>query len=68
MPFDLGPLVVPITDCITLGSIDAVFYCWFEAFPLTFSGVYGFSLGVAGLPYLGFFVSGVITVRLARST
>ena len=29
---------------------------------MVFNGIYGFGLGTGGLPYLGFIVSGVITV------
>lgn len=43
--------------------LDAVFYLWFEAFPLVFSGIYHFNEGLSGLPFLGFLVSGIITVR-----
>ena len=42
--------------------IDAVFYLWFEAFPLVFTDIYHFNLGESGLPFLGFIVSGIITV------
>ena len=43
-------------------SPDAIFYLWFEAFPLVFSDIYQFNLGVSGLPFLGFIVSACITV------
>ncbi|KAJ7714331.1 major facilitator superfamily domain-containing protein [Mycena olivaceomarginata] len=41
--------------------LDAVFYLWFEAFPLVFGDIYHFNEGLSGLP-LGFLVSGVFTV------
>jgi DHA1 family multidrug resistance protein-like MFS transporter len=43
---------------------DAVFYLWFEAFPLVFTDIYHFNLGLSGLPFLGFLVTGIITVSL----
>ncbi|KAJ7147655.1 major facilitator superfamily domain-containing protein [Mycena crocata] len=43
------------------GFIYAIFYLWFEAFPLVFSEIYHFNQGVSGLPFLGFLVSGSIT-------
>jgi len=44
-----------------IGLVYSIFYLWFETFPIVFSEIHGFSLGVAGLPYLGFVVSAVIT-------
>ncbi|KAJ6486795.1 major facilitator superfamily domain-containing protein [Mycena sanguinolenta] len=46
---------------IYLGFVYAIFYLWFESFPLVYSGVYHFNEGVSGLPYLSFIVSGAIT-------
>jgi MFS transporter, DHA1 family, multidrug resistance protein len=43
-------------------AIDAVFYLWFEAFPLVFTDIYHFNLGESGLPFLGFIVTDIITV------
>jgi len=44
-----------------LGFVYAVFYLWFEAFPLVFTDIYHFNLGESGLPFLGFIISGIIT-------
>ena len=41
--------------------IDSVFYLWFEAFPLVFGDIYHFNLGVSGLPFTAFVVSGAFT-------
>lgn len=41
---------------------DAIFYLWFEAFPLVFIDIYHFNLGLSGLPFLAFIVSACITV------
>ncbi|KAK4058221.1 hypothetical protein OIO90_000960 [Microbotryomycetes sp. JL221] len=46
---------------VYIGLVYSIFYLWFEAFPLVFNGIYGFNLGVGGLPYLVFIVSGVLT-------
>ena len=45
-------------------SVDAVFYLWFEAFPIVFIGIYHFNLGLSGLPFLGFIVTDILTVSL----
>ncbi|GAA5828425.1 hypothetical protein JCM11251_006242 [Rhodosporidiobolus azoricus] len=44
-----------------IGLVYAVFYLWFEAFPIVFTEIHGFNLGLSGLPYLGFVVSAGIT-------
>ncbi|BGP30838.1 hypothetical protein JCM10296v2_002597 [Rhodotorula toruloides] len=44
-----------------IALVHAVFYLWFEAFPLTFNEIHHFSLGVGGLPYLAFVVAAGIT-------
>ncbi|GAA5863811.1 hypothetical protein JCM3774_001165 [Rhodotorula dairenensis] len=46
---------------IYIGFVYAVFYLWFEAFPVVFNDMYGFSLGVSGLPFLAFVVSASVT-------
>ncbi|KAJ7760201.1 major facilitator superfamily domain-containing protein [Mycena olivaceomarginata] len=61
------PLVLSIEPVllfanIYLGFIYAVFYLWFEAFPLVFGDIYHFNEGLSGLPFLGFLVSGVFTM------
>ncbi|KAJ7189532.1 major facilitator superfamily domain-containing protein [Mycena haematopus] len=46
---------------IYLGFVYAIFYLWFEAFPLVFNDIYHFNEGVGGLPFLAFIVSGSLT-------
>ncbi|KAJ7286873.1 major facilitator superfamily domain-containing protein [Mycena rebaudengoi] len=46
---------------IYLGFVYAIFYLWFEAFPIVFNGIYHFDEGVGGLPFLAFIVSGGLT-------
>lgn len=41
--------------------LDSVSYLWFEAFPLVFTDIYHFNLGVSALPFVGFVVSGAFT-------
>lgn len=60
-PFVLAIEPVLLFANIYLGFIYAIFYLWFEAFPLVFTDIYHFNLGLSGLPYLGFLVSGAIT-------
>ncbi|KAJ7151055.1 major facilitator superfamily domain-containing protein [Mycena filopes] len=46
---------------IYLGFVYAIFYLWFEAFPLVFTDIYHFNQGISGLPFLGFIVTGTLT-------
>ncbi|KAK4058517.1 hypothetical protein OIO90_000679 [Microbotryomycetes sp. JL221] len=46
---------------VYIGLVYSIFYLWFEAFPLVFNNIYGFNLGIGGLPYLAFIVSGALT-------
>ncbi|GJN91084.1 hypothetical protein Rhopal_004100-T1 [Rhodotorula paludigena] len=45
-----------------IGLLYAVFYLWFEAFPIVFAEYHGFNLGVSTLPFLAFFVTGGLTL------
>ncbi|KDE03972.1 hypothetical protein MVLG_05541 [Microbotryum lychnidis-dioicae p1A1 Lamole] len=47
-----------------IALVYACFYLWFEAFPIVYNETYRFSLGISGLPYLAFIVSGLITFGL----
>ncbi|KAJ9091422.1 hypothetical protein QFC19_009132 [Naganishia cerealis] len=46
---------------IYLGFCYALFYLFFESFPLVFGEIYHFNLGQQGLAFLGYFVTGIIT-------
>ncbi|KAF7349203.1 MFS general substrate transporter [Mycena sanguinolenta] len=46
---------------IYLGFVYAIFYLWFESFPIVFNSIYHFNEGVSGLPFLSFIVSGALT-------
>ncbi|KIY72418.1 MFS general substrate transporter [Cylindrobasidium torrendii FP15055 ss-10] len=46
---------------IYIGFVYAIFYLWFESFPIVFTDIHHFNLGLSGLPFLGFVISGAIT-------
>ncbi|GAA5964004.1 hypothetical protein JCM21900_005864 [Sporobolomyces salmonicolor] len=50
-----------VISCEDIGLVYAIFYLWFEAFPIVFSQYHGFSLSISTLPFLGFYVTGMIT-------
>ncbi|SJL04275.1 related to FLR1-Putative H+ antiporter involved in multidrug resistance [Armillaria ostoyae] len=60
-PFVLVKEPVLMFADVYLGFVYAIFYLWFEAFPLVFTDIYHFNLGLSGLPFLAFAVSGAIT-------
>ncbi|KAK0202579.1 major facilitator superfamily domain-containing protein [Desarmillaria ectypa] len=60
-PFILAKEPVLMFANVYIGFVYAIFYLWFEAFPLVFTDIYHFNLGTSGLPFLGFVVSGAIT-------
>ncbi|KAL8996490.1 MAG: hypothetical protein Q9169_003999 [Polycauliona sp. 2 TL-2023] len=43
---------IVLFSCLYLSIAYAIFYLYFEAYPLVFEGVYGFNTGTAGLPFL----------------
>lgn len=53
--------VVAFID-IYIALVYAIFYLWFEAFPLVFTDLYHFGLGASGLPFLGFIVALIPTL------
>ena len=46
------------------GLVYGILYTYFEAFPLVYQGVYGFTPGVLGLGFLAFFAAQLIYVPL----
>ncbi|GAA6064615.1 hypothetical protein JCM10212_006569 [Sporobolomyces blumeae] len=44
-----------------LAFVYALFYLWFESFPILYQDRLGYNAGVSGLPFLGFYVSGAIS-------
>ncbi|KAJ3988013.1 major facilitator superfamily domain-containing protein [Lentinula detonsa] len=60
-PFILAKEPALMFANVYLGFVYAIFYLWFEAFPLVFTDIYHFNLGLSGLPFLGFLVSAAFT-------
>jgi DHA1 family multidrug resistance protein-like MFS transporter len=60
-PFQL--LLEPAIFFIDLyiGLTYAIFYLWFESFPLVFTEIYGFKGGVAGLPFIGIIIGALLS-------
>jgi DHA1 family multidrug resistance protein-like MFS transporter len=58
----LDPAILFSTGYVAL--CYAIFYSFFEAFPLVFSGMHGFSLGSSGLTFLAIPVALVIAIPL----
>lgn len=52
------PIVFLLNLYIAL--IYGLLYIWFESFPLVFEGVYGFSLGIQGIAFLGILVGTLV--------
>lgn len=44
--------------------ISGVLFIWFESFPLVFQGVYGFTLGLTGLAFLGFLAGAIVVIPI----
>lgn len=55
--------IVGLTS-IYIAFIFAVLFGFFEAFPIVFRGVYGMSLGISGLPFIGVGVGLIIGVAV----
>ncbi|KAJ7168339.1 major facilitator superfamily domain-containing protein [Mycena crocata] len=60
-PFVLMTEPVLAFTNVYLGFVYALFYLWFESFPLVFTDIYHFNFGVSSLPFLGYMVTGVLT-------
>ncbi|KAF8309010.1 MFS general substrate transporter [Clavulina sp. PMI_390] len=58
-PFQLMMEPVVLFLNLYLGLAYAVFYLWFEAFPIVFVDTYHFKGGVAGLPFIGILVGAI---------
>jgi DHA1 family multidrug resistance protein-like MFS transporter len=60
-PFQL--MIEPAVFFINLyvGFAYAIFYLWFEAFPLVFGDIYHFKGGILGLPFIGIIVGALIS-------
>jgi len=56
------PIVFLLNLYIAL--IYGLLYIWFESFPLVFVEIYGFSLGLEGVPFLGIMVGTLVAVTV----
>lgn len=50
--------------CVYLSIAYAIFYLFFEAYPLIFEGIYNFNTGTAGLPFLAIGVGALFSVAI----
>ncbi|KAL9049170.1 MAG: hypothetical protein Q9206_005656 [Seirophora lacunosa] len=55
---------IVLFTCIYLSIAYAIFYLFFEAYPLIFKGVYGFNEGTAGLPFLAIALGAFLSVGI----
>ncbi|KAF8305616.1 MFS general substrate transporter [Clavulina sp. PMI_390] len=60
-PFQLMMEPVVLFLNLYLGLAYAVFYLWFEAFPIVFVDIYHFQGGIAGLPFIGILVGAIVS-------
>ncbi|KAK0365184.1 hypothetical protein LTR91_023708 [Friedmanniomyces endolithicus] len=51
---------IVLTSCLYLSVIYGIFYMFFQAYPIIFGGIYGFSAGEEGLAFLPIGVGAVI--------
>ncbi|KAH9476585.1 Caffeine resistance protein 5 [Psilocybe cubensis] len=56
-PFQLMIEPAVLYANVYLGLAYAIFYLWFEAFPLVYNDIYHFNLGLSGLPFMGLLVT-----------
>jgi len=49
-------------SCLYLAFIYAIYYMFFQAFPIIFTGIYGFSAGEEGLTFNGIGIGNLITL------
>ncbi|KFA81296.1 hypothetical protein S40288_04865 [Stachybotrys chartarum IBT 40288] len=63
-PFQLTfgePIVIALD--LYIAPIYGLSYVWFESFPLVFTRIYRFSLGIQGFAFLGIFVGLLLTLQ-----
>ncbi|GAA5830702.1 hypothetical protein JCM3766R1_003395 [Sporobolomyces carnicolor] len=59
--FQLNAEPAVLFSNIYIGIVYAIFYLWFEAFPIVFAEKRGFGLLPSTLPFLAFYVTGIFT-------
>ena len=55
---------IVLLTCLYLSLAYAIFYLFFEAYPLIFMGLYNFSTGVAGLAFLPILLGAMIALAI----
>ena len=55
---------IVLFTCLYLSLAYAIFYLFFEAYPLIFTGIYAFNTGVAGLAFLPILVGAMIALAI----
>ncbi|KAL9027731.1 MAG: hypothetical protein Q9196_003788 [Gyalolechia fulgens] len=55
---------IVLFSCVYISIAYAIFYLFFEAYPLIFEGIYGFNTGTAGLPFLAIGVGALLSVAM----
>ncbi|KAL8780550.1 MAG: hypothetical protein Q9213_006416 [Squamulea squamosa] len=55
---------IVLFTCLYLSIAYAIFYLFFEAYPLIFEGIYGFNTGTAGLPFLAIGVGAFLSTGI----
>lgn len=61
LPIGISLEPAPALLGLYLGFVYALFYLFFESFPLVFGNIYGFSIGQQGLAFLGYLVTAFFT-------
>ncbi|KIY69130.1 MFS general substrate transporter [Cylindrobasidium torrendii FP15055 ss-10] len=61
LPLILAMEPALLFSSVYIGFVYGVLYLWFESFPLVFTDIYGFNLGVTNLPFTGSIVTAIIT-------
>ena len=66
----IRPISMTFTEPIVLacdlyiGLVYAILYSYFESFPIVYAEGYGWSLGVAELPFVALLVGGVLSYAI----
>ncbi|KAL8676798.1 MAG: hypothetical protein Q9224_007250, partial [Gallowayella concinna] len=55
---------IVLFTCLYLSIAYAIFYLFFEAYPLIFQGIYHFNSGTAGLPFLAIGVGAILSTGI----
>jgi MFS family permease len=59
--------LIVLTSCLYLSLVYAIFYLFFEAYPLVFEDLYGMTPGISGLAFLPIGVGSIIAICIFNS-